>query len=90
MANEEKRDSAPLAQTTNGYRIAVNVITLIVVIIASFAAGFAVSALVQNGKEKQNQRPDFSQMPQMNGNQNQNWPNRPQRNTQPDSSSNNS
>ena len=90
MANEEKRDSAPLAQTSNGYRIAVNVITLIVVIIASFAAGFAVSTLVQSGQKDQGMRPDFNQ---------QNWPtnpggngsrNRPQKETQPDTSTNNS
>ena len=97
MANEDKRVSAPQAQMSSGCRIAVNIVSLIVVIIASFAAGFATSTLVQQGQKNRDGRPDFSQMHQMNGNHNQNMPsfpgnnnqnerpNRPQDNNQSDS-----
>ena len=48
MANEDKRVSAPQAQMSSGCRIAVNIVSLIVVIIASFAAGFASASLKED------------------------------------------
>lgn len=97
MANEDKRVSAPQAQMSSGCRIAVNIVSFIVVIIASFAAGFAVSTLVQQGQNDRDGRPDLNQMrqmpnnqnmPSMPGNNNQNErPNLPQRNNQQEPSS---
>ena len=86
MANEEKKPVVHEAQKSNGYRIAVNIITLVIVIIASFAAGFATSTLVQAGRKDRPDRPDFSQMREMQEKQDRNTRNRPKKGSQPDTS----
>ena len=86
MANEEKRAVAHETHKSNGYRIAVNVIILVIVIITSFAAGFATSTLVQAGRKDRPDRPDFSQMREMQEKQNRNMRNRPNKESLQDSS----
>lgn len=73
MSTEQKTQDVAIAQKncTNSTRIAVNVVAMVLVIAISFAAGFGVCSLVNSNRNDRDGRPDFNQMPQMNGQQQQ-------------------
>ena len=82
MSTEQKTQDTAIAQKncTNSTRIAINVVAMVLVIAISFAAGFGVCSLV-NDKHANDRdgRPDFNQMPQMNGQQQPNMNHHDQR-----------